>query len=261
MFDYEGFLIEKLNIIKDEMSLSLNIEISTEQAYLKMKSYSPNTIYVILKYLSSDITFGAKTQPVQILFMSEQNQLSDSRMLLTTFTERYNFFAEIKTFEIDGKRQSDFIKHQYSTPVVLSNFNEVGIGYRSTLYVSASLVIMENIIDLNDLKIDGEEIKSLSASISYTMTPDTQQVGGEFIASSVKSNAVMTIGLTIPLLNNNLTEKIINIMQGNGTGNEDFIISYKLGDLTFNNVNYKLTSSVIGTAPNSVPAFVLGFQK
>lgn len=251
MYDYEHFLTEKLNRINNLLSLNLNIKVASEQAYVKEKTISQNTIYVVIKYLASDITFGAKVQPVQILCISEENSLNKAQELLTKFTEESNFLAVLEN--------STFTKHQYTSPVVLSNFEEIGFGKRSILYFTGSISILENVIDVNSLKIDGVDIQQLGFTISYQMTPNTQQMNSENIASSVKTVAVLSLGLTIPLTATTVTTKIINIMNGTNNGNQNFNISFNLGEIAFTNFNYKLTSANIITAANTVPSLQIGF--
>lgn len=251
MYNYENFLIEKLNRVKADLGFDINIDVSSEQAYAKKKNFAPNTLFVVVKYLSSDITFGAKTQPVQVLCISEENALDMAKALLGKFAEDFNFFSAIT----DGI----FAKHQYSTPVVLSNFNEIGIGKRSVLYFTGAINILEDVIDINELKVDNSSIEHLGFNFSYQMTPNTQQFVNDNIAKSIKTTSALTIGFTTPFVENNLTAKVINIINGTNDGNDDFAISFNLGDTPFSNFNYKLTSVNIVTAPDDVPSLRLNF--
>ena len=190
MYNYEEFLTRKLNTIKTELGYEdLTLEIATEQAFSKKKNLLPNTVYIVIKYLTADISYGAIAQPVQILCLSEQNSLEKARLIFTKFAEDNNFLAEITN--------GVFTKHQYTTPVVLSNYEEVGYGYRSVLYMTATLNILENVLDVKNLTIDGESISQLAFNLSYQMTPNTQQKASETIESSAKSNACLYLGLTI----------------------------------------------------------------
>ena len=182
MYNYEEFLTRKLNTIKTELGYEdLTLEIATEQAFSKKKNLLPNTVYIVIKYLTADISYGAIAQPVQILCLSEQNSLEKTRLIFTKFAEDNNFLAEINN--------GVFTKHQYTTPVVLSNYEEVGYGYRSVLYMTATLNILENVLDVKNLTIDGESVSQLAFNLSYQMTPNTQQKASETIASSAKSTA------------------------------------------------------------------------
>ena len=110
-YHYEDFLTEKLNLIKQDLGMNINLEVYEEQIFVKMKTFTPNTIYVIIKYLSSNITLEATLQPVQIMILSEQNSMEIARTLFNEFANRYNWFTDIQ--------DNIYTKHQYSTPVVL----------------------------------------------------------------------------------------------------------------------------------------------
>lgn len=185
-FNYENYLLQELNSDK--------IVVLSEQLFAKGGEFEPDKIYVVTKYLASSIEFGAETQPIQILILSEQNGLQEAKEIFETFTQTHNWRA--------GTFDGTFIKQQYTSPVVMSNFNEVNYGMRSVLYVSATLFIMENISDVENLKIMGVSVKPLSFQWSYQMSGNTQPIGGDMIASTVKNMATFQAALSIPVLNN-----------------------------------------------------------
>lgn len=256
-YHYEDWLTQSLNLLKQDLSIDLNIEVYEEQIFSKKMSkekLTPRTLYVVIKYLSSTITAEATTQPVQIMILSEENSLNASRMLFTEFANKYNWAL--------SKEDTVYVKHQYSTPVVLNNFQSISIGYRSMLYVSGTLQIIENSYDVSNFKIDNQDIQLLSFNMTYTMSSNTQQKSGSTneLATSVKSVSTLSFGIIIPFKKNyNCIAKILNIMKGALSGNSNFNVSFQIGDIIFN-FNLKLVSSIINTAPNAVPAISLGFQ-
>ena len=183
-FNYENFLLDNLGSDK--------VVVLQEQMFAKHGELDPDKIYIITKMLTSTITYGAETQPYQLLILSQQDKVKETQQLFDEFTVKYNFFAEI----VDGT----FVKHQYSSPVVMSNFNEAAYGYRSVLYVSASLVIMEDIIDIENLKIDGALVTPINFTFQYSMTGNTQPINGETIASTVKNMATFNCTMNLPPL-------------------------------------------------------------
>lgn len=251
--NYELYLTEKLNTIKNTRQYDINIEISTEQAFAKIKTFDPKTVYVIIKYLTSSITLEAKTQPIQILCLAEQNQIDISRALFDEFANTYNW--------VSYTEGTTYTKQQYSTPVVLSNFNEVGFGYRSVIYIAGTLYIMEEVVDVEGLEIDDNSITPLTFSMSYAMTGNTQPVGNSYIATTVKNIATLSITMSIPMTNTDLVEKVISIMSGDDSGNQDFKFNFTLDGVEFDDQNFKLISASFVTAPNSVPALQLGFMR
>lgn len=254
MWDYEYFITEKLNQIKNTNNYDINIEIASEQAFAKLKTFNPNTIYVIIKKLASSLTYNITTQPVQILAITEQNQIDITKALLDEFVNTYNWSANL-----DG---TTYLKQQYSSPVVLSNFNEVSYGYRSVIYITGTLYLMEDVIDIDSLTIDGVEYKPLTFSVAYQMTGNTQAVGTSRIAQTVKNIATLTYTLSVPLLDNDLCNKVRAIMNETTSGNVDFSISVVYTSNTYPlTASMKLINAQIITAPNQAPSLNLSFMR
>lgn len=251
-YNYNNLLVNELYGLQASEGLS-NFEfiVDDEQSFIKRKDLKPNTIYVLTRNLQSDKSIGVDTQPVQLLILSEQNSLEVSKAFFSKFAQEYNFKSVV-----DG---TTWIKQQYSDPVVLSNFNTIDYGYRSVLYISATLYIMEDVIDIKNLKIDGADVTALSFNMAYQAQMNTQQFFTHYIAESVKSVASLTIAFTIPVVKSALTTKITNIIhQTTGyTGNEDFTVSFTLNDLSFS-YNMKLMSAEFGSAPNQIPSLQVG---
>ena len=254
MWDYEYFITEKLNQIKNTNDYDINIEVASEQAFAKIKTFKPNTIYVIIKKLASTLTYNITTQPVQILTIAEQNQLDITKALLESFVNTYNW-----TTDLD---ETTYIKQQYSSPVVLSNFNEVSYGYRSIVYVTGTLYVMEDVVDIDTLEIDGTEYKPLTFGFSYQMTGNTQAVGTSILAETVKSVATFTVTLSVPLLNDDLCNKVRQIMNGTLSGNTNFLFEITFTTGTANiETNMKLINAQLQTAPNTAPSLNLSFMR
>lgn len=250
-YHYEDFLTEKLNLTKQDLGMNINIEVYEEQIFVKMKTFTPNTIYVVIKYLSSNITLEATLQPVQIMILSEQNSMEIARTLFNEFANRYNWFTDIQ--------DNIYTKHQYSTPVVLSNFEDVSNGYNSMLYVSGTLAIMENVLDVKNIKIGRIEIPILAFNMSYSMSGNTQQMPSNNIASTIMDVSTISFGLTLALKGNPIFEALFGILSGRINGNYTFNLSFTIGDEEFS-FNTKLTSAVLNTAPNQVPSIQIGLK-
>ena len=170
---------------------------------------------------------------------------------------------------------SIWVKQQYSDPVVLSNFNTFDYGYRSILYLSATIYVMYDVVDLRDLRIDNQTYDVLTFDISYTMTPNSQQVTGanNFITKSVKTASSLAINITLPVVKSELITKVLEIVNETDTtttdgtdslsygGNENFYFDFYLGDTHFYNKRFKLITLAYGSAINNIPAIRLGFMR
>lgn len=249
--NYKIWLKNRLVEVKNSLDFKdYDIEVYNEQDYAKHRSIKPKTITVIAKFLSSTLVFSTKTQPIQMLAITEENSVSVANSIITKFCEKWNF-AVIP----DG---ATYVKHMYSTPVVLSNFNLIGIGLRTVLYVNTNLFILENVMDINDLFVDDKKIDFISTTIGYTMGGDTQPFGNKF-ASTVKDFATFVLTVNVACVNTDFTRKCVKIMNGQKDGNDDFKMAFNVGDLPFN-FKMKLVGVTLSTAINNVPSLQMSFS-
>jgi len=255
-YDFESHLFNKLTAAAVELGYDdITIYVSEEQNFAKMDKFTPDTIYVVIRYLSSSIEYYAETMPIQLLVLSEQNSLEKAQTILGKFANENNWAVITEG--------GTYIKQQYNSPVVLNNYVEVAYGYRSVLYVTGTLYIMENVVDVTDVTIDNEELKPLSFNISYSMSTNTQQLPTEEIASSLKTVSTFAITMTLPMRelsdHPGLVTKIMQIMNEDLTGNTAFSVSFNCGlQIT---KTMRLISAQITTAPNQVPGLQIGFMK
>lgn len=268
-YNFDVYLLNKLTIIAEALDFRddngnpdpVEIFVSEEQNFAKMNELKPNSIYVVIKYLSSDIEFFAETTPIQILVLSEQNSLTKAQMIMNKFANENNW-----RMITEG---DTYIKQQYNSPVVLNNYVEVSFGYRSVLYVTGTLFILNRVMDVKDVSVvisdvnDGNpvDINPITATIGYTMSGDSQPFGGGH-AITVKSFSTFALTLTVSCVNTPFTQRCVEIMRGNSTnkGNESFKFSFKIGELEFTDYNMKLISSTVTSAVNSVPSLQLSFS-
>lgn len=250
-FRYNDLLRERLYALQETLGLTeYDFVVDSEQAFIKMKTFKPKTIYVMTKLLQNDREISIDIQPVQIMILAEQNSLETSKLLFSEFAKKYNF----NVFK-DG---DTWVKQQYSDPVVLSNFNTVNWGYRSVLYIGATLYIMEDVVDVENVTIDGIQMEVTGFNISYSASMNTQQFFQHPIAKSEKSISSMSIAMSVPVVKSNLINKITNILNGTYNGNETFLVLFYFNGVEFE-LEMKLTSMQFTTAPNQPPAMNLGF--
>ena len=252
-FHFNDWLRRKLAGFED-----FNYELESEQDFIKRTTYEPGKVYIVVKMMASDISYGIITQPVQIMIMSEENSLAITQSVFTEIAQNNNF--------TDTLVGTDYVKFQFTNPVVMSNFNDAMAGYRSLLYMTATLFIMTDVVDVNTVVIDDVTIYPLAFALGYTMTTDTQQINrtGEQIASSVKSVSGLSINMTVPTkyVEGGLLDKILQIINETSTdgGNDTFTISFNVGSINVSK-DMKLTAVSLTSAPNNVPSMELGFIK
>ena len=255
--DYKTWLRNRLVEIKNTLDFGdFNIEVYNEQDYAQHSSINEKTITVVTKFLSSNNIFNVKTQPVQILVITEENSISVANAIMSKFCDDYNF-----TTTTSG---TSYVKHSYASPVVLSNFNLIGIGYRTVLYINTNLFVLDNVIDIKTLTIDNNVVDPISATIGYSMSGDTQAFDGG-LAKTTKNYATLVMTLNVACTESDFVVKCVGIMNGNSTykGNEDFTVAFSLGEGTNKvdfNLTMKMTGATFSTAKNSVPSLQLSFS-
>lgn len=256
---YKEWLFNRLNEIRVDLEFdNYNIEVFNEVDYTTKESLEPNTISVLIKYLQDSKLFTATAQPIQILILGEENSLQAANSIFTRFEELYNLSV------INNLFTNTYIKQEYTNPVVLSNFNVVGIGYRSVLYISATLFILEGVIDLTDLQLynaakeEYEDINAIATSLGYSMTPDTQAFSTEKIAISTKSVSTMAFTVSVPCVKSEITDRALKIMNKVSSGNEVFSFKFNIGDISFTQ-DFKLLGCDFVSAVNQIPSISLRF--
>lgn len=165
-WNYEEKLIEYIAQAKRDSGLGDDyiFEVCTEQIFAKLSTLTPNTIYVVVKYLSSTNSLNSVIQPIQLIISCEQNQIQTSQIIFSKLVEQHNFEAIIEN--------GTYVKQDYREPVVLSNFNEVSYGYRTIMYISATLLIMEDVADVEDLSITVQDTILLNPTVSSSVIND-----------------------------------------------------------------------------------------
>ena len=226
-FRYDIYLQQQLEIIARDVGLGDYIFDVAEEREFAKKKIEPNKIYVIVKYLASQLIKGAKTQPIQLLILTEQNDIQNTLIIFNQLASRLNF----NSFTADD----EYIKEQYTSPVVLSNFNQVAYGYRAVMYMTVNLFVLEQVADVEGFTIDGNNVDILSFNLSYAMTGDTQQRANEKLSTTVRSTSAVTIALTFGSNDNALLSKILQVVSGNTSGNQNFIIRFSINGVAMGN--------------------------
>ena len=264
-FDYQAWLYEKFADIIRRLEIKVTFKLSEEQESISDKNKQPDVLYIVYKQMVGPTSFNVKSVPYQILVMSEENQLEFAKAICNKFVEENNFAT---TYVNDT-----LIKHAYSQPSVLSNFNQVDVGVRSIVYILGTLQVMSG---LKLLTSDGNNnygvinvnktgwtnaipIKYLAIAFNYSMVGDTQQMDDSELATTIKSTATATLSFTIPLYDNDFCGDILDIMQGTLAGDTTYTFSFYLGSKSIS-LSMKCISAQLDDAPDQAPGLKVGFM-
>lgn len=121
-------------IYKDSFYNGYFVTVAEEQDFNKIMDKSPMHIYIVVKFLSASINYGQILLPITITAVSEDRKLDVCKRLLFEFADRNNL-----------RISEDFtIKQFYTSPQVISNFEEIYDGYRSLFTLSGTFLINRN---------------------------------------------------------------------------------------------------------------------
>lgn len=135
-----------VDIMKSSVEFYSKYEIilSNEQQFIKNKDKHPNSIFIVVKFLPGSFNYGQFVQPITINALAEQNKFNVCQKLLNEYVARWHYS---ETREVGN----DLIKQTYTTPSVMSNFNEIFEGYRSLIYTSGVFLVGENSNPLEEM--------------------------------------------------------------------------------------------------------------
>jgi hypothetical protein len=253
MISYKDTLLNGLNqLVVDFNLLDTTIDVFDEKSYSD-DVINPDNITVVIKYLTGTILYTSTILPIQMMVICEENSLQIAKMLMEAYGQQNNF----KSITIDG----NFVKQSFSTTSVVNNFNPVGVGFRSLIFMSGSLTITGDVVDVTSLRVDGPIVKFISASISYGADPDTQPFPNEKLNVSIKRFASLSFAVQVPHTNSAFCQKIINIMRGNTSGNTKFSMEIVLSNSVTITQNFLMVSSTFNTTAGDLPTIQIGFVR
>lgn len=240
----------KINVIEE---MSFGTEEETER----------DVINIVFKTLVGTILTNSTVQPVQFICFSEPGNTETALTILNEYAKLYNMTSFVSNFV--------YHKQMYSTPTIMSNFNRTPDGLRSMIFMSATIIVTENVKDVQYIKISATgvaetTIKFTSFAMSYAATPDNQRISGEEINQTKKKLASQVLSFTCHNQITAVHNKFFDITQGNSSGNTLFTIKlygYPNGasenlvaTLSMIMIDYSLTAT-----PGELPMLTLRFMK
>lgn len=144
-----------------------------------------DTITLVIRNLPGSVNGNVKFMPVQFDIYSSK----DVQETLDIFNKFVNAYSN--TYMNLGL---DFYKQDYNTPVVSTNFLEIGT-IKSYIYITGTLLITTDISDVKEVWIDGLLLNHLQCDIIYSASLNpSKESGKDFIETELES---ATLGISI----------------------------------------------------------------
>lgn len=198
------------------------IVLSNEQQFVNSQDREKNTIYIVVKVLSAQITFGQRVVPITINAVSELNKIEVCQRLLNEFANQYN----LKNDSIEDGDVVHFTTQTYTTPAVSSNFNDVYSGYVSLFYMSGTFLISEN-ANVYTLEYNDEKIDTITNSFSFDVQNDTQATfsSNDFTKSNPMIGTLV-VSFTCYFVSDGICKDLL-VMLNNKNINNSFVLTLK----------------------------------
>jgi len=183
------------------------------------------TIYIVLKFSSTSISFGQNIIPASIEVLSESGSNVVAQKLMSDFTSLYNTSMD----------SSYKIKQIYQAPVNTSNFNEAFNGFRSVLSVECLYLYSEDAkyseiyyVTTEDGVETEHKIDFIKFGASFSNTLDTKAFyTSNNGAVSIALISAYTISLVVYLRDDDFCNKVISVADGDDDNNSTFVFHIK----------------------------------
>lgn len=229
-------------------SILTTVTVTDELTYV----HNGDGVAVVVKYLNGTNYRDSVVQPIQLLIYTDD--VMTTKAIFDTFTKTYNNVPYTDDFT--------YVNQLYSTPMVVSNFGQIGNNYSSQLIVNGTLIISENISDIKQVLIDGYIVETTSRIITYVGVVDNTRVSGANLNTSNITQANLRFTFTILGKATPLWTKLRRIR----TGLLDIDTSFTLVlNYTDNNESesyvVKLDSNAINSENQALPSATISFIK
>lgn len=206
---------------------------------------------LVIKYLGGQSFKGNKLLPIQLLVFTKD--VEETKNELTQFVDTYSNNSYWESL--------DYIKEFYYTPFVVQNINQVHANYVSTLMITGTLLIAENISDIDKVYIDNELIDiSGSVNLVYVGNLDNQRVAGQNINKTDIINGMVRISLSTLVKVNSLNTKIRNVRTGAISCNTPFVVKLVYTDNEIEEIYIlKLDNASLTSSTDNLPQYTLQF--
>jgi hypothetical protein len=183
------------------------------------------------------------------------DNVTTTKALLDVFTKAYNNISFTSEDFI-------YIKQSYSTPMVVSNFGQIGNNYSSQIIVNGTLIISENISDIKQVLIDGYIVETTTRALSYVGNVDNVRINGAYLNVSNITESNLKLTFTILGKATPLWTKLRRIRTGLLDIDTAFavVLTYTDNDTT-ESYAMKLDSMVINSENQALPSLSISLIK
>lgn len=215
--------------------------------------YNGSGNLLVVKYLSGTNFKDSTVQPVQLVVYT--NDIATTKTALETFATTYN-----NAPFIDGA--STYVQQIYSTPFLLTSFEEIGDNFTHQFIINGTLLISENVKEIKKVKIDNVEYETTLRTLTYQSMVDNQKIGTAEINTSNITYASIKLALSMIHKVNALSNKLKSIRQGSMSIDTTFSVELIFSDSeTSEPITMKLDSYNINSQNTALPILNLSFVK
>ena len=218
-------IIEKiyiqLNQVKglDERFETINFYVDDEQTFIKRENnYDVKSLYIVLKYGEATLNYGSSVIPLTLLIFGVGDKFELTKEFLNKFVSMFNLIK-------DGQYQ-----YIYSSPYVLSNFNEVGYSFRSLFTINCSVLIKnKGLYYIEKILYEDEEVDVLDFKDDLMIQLNSQpysNTNGE--TKSYASMGTYTFSIMLYGVDSKLINDCLDLKYQYTDINKDFMFTIKL---------------------------------
>lgn len=213
--EYKDYIKEKLQELTD-----IGIVVVNEVDF----NFTPSDdiITVVIKNQGGSVNGNVKFIPVQFDIYSS----IDVQKTLGVFNEFVNQYSNTHM-----NLGLDFYKQDYNTPVVATNFLEIGTT-KSYIYITGTLLITTDISDVKEIYIDGKLINHLQCDIVYSASLNPSKASGQDFIQTELESATLTISVRMFCQNDVFSQQLKLIRRNHLSPNHKFSVRlvYNNGD-------------------------------
>jgi len=241
-----------LNYIKSLPTFS-DFEVTDEINY----QYNGEGDALVIKYLAGNNYKDSKVLPIQL--SAYTNDLQTTKALLEDFAKTYN---NTPFYYDNGDGTIDYVQAIYGTPMLLQNFDATGSNFVHQFVIAATIIISANVSEIKQVFIDNVEYETTSRSLVYAASLDNQRVSNALINTSQATMGMVKFSCTMINKNNQLSNKIRSIRQGQLSLNTPFVIKFVFSDNNTEETHTMLLENVgLQSENQTLPILTLAFSK